>query len=121
MNNSFFARRRRAQLIKFAVTEDGEEVQKYHEWTPQDKRSVLGILIASLAIVLVLACWVGPSLKDAHAGHHVHDIHMHGFAGEVGGLISVDKANPFQEYLVKGDEVHVFDLKMIAQLNHESR
>jgi len=35
-------------------------------------------------------------------------------------LISVDKANPFQEYLVKGDEVHVFDLKMVAQLSHGS-
>jgi len=58
------ARERRAQLIKFAVTEDGEEVPKHHEWTPKDKQGVLGILVGSLAIVLLLACWVGPSLKD---------------------------------------------------------
>ena len=106
---------RRRQLQKFAVTEESDELEIPNPWDYKAKRSLLGIALSSLFVIILLVAWVGPAIKAKH-GNEVHMVHMHGFAGEVGGLVAIDVANPQLHYLHHGDHTAVFDVKALVQV-----
>jgi len=108
------AQERNKQLIKFAA--EAEAGMPAKNWTHHDKKMLSLITMICLVLVLTMVIWVGPALKEQHDGHHVHEVHMHGFAGEVGGLIGLAKDTSFEKWLEKGDNVAVFDVKAVAQV-----
>jgi Na+/H+ antiporter NhaD/arsenite permease-like protein len=115
------AEERRRQLQKFAVTEDSDAYEIPNPWGEKEKRSLIGISIMSLFVIVLLIAWVGPAMAKNHSGHHPHMVHMHGFAGEVGGLIAISKDHDYEHYLDKEDKTSVFDMKAIIQFgSHEA-
>ena len=107
------AQERNRQLIKFAVEEEG--CAKKDVWEDKDKRMLVLISTMCLALLLAMTVWVGPALKESHGGVHVHEVHMHGFAGEVGGMIGISRDASFKQWLVVDDEIAVFDIKAVVQ------
>jgi hypothetical protein len=73
---------------RFQVTEEADLVIP-DPWTKKAKKTLGGIAFGCLFTVILMLAWIGPAIKEAHSGHHAHAIHMHGFAGEVGGLVAV--------------------------------
>ena len=112
------AQERNRQLIKFAVEEEAQGGAKKEVWAYKDKRMLLIISTMCLTLVIMMTAWIGPAVKESHGGVHVHEVHMHGFAGEVGGMIGISRDVSYEKYLEVGDEIAVFDIKAVAQLGH---
>ena len=118
------ARDRNLQLMKFNVSQEGRkhdiEESIRQRWTHKEKRMFGLISLCCLGLVMLLSFWLGPSIKEKHR-REVHEVHMHNFAGEVGGIAAVTRSVPHFHYLDDGDNVDVFDLKIVAQVSNPER
>jgi len=112
-------RERQQQLQKFhIVVAEGEE-EGGKSWSKEDKKTLSLIGLFSIAILFIFCGWIGPRLELEHNKLERHDVHMHGFAGDVGGLCAVTSSTPHLKYVNKeldydGSPVslNVFDIKV---------